>query len=558
MVTTRSKAQDVVLCELCSKPALKFCNSCQINLCKPCVRKHRDEFKSLSHEIVPFVDKKVELVKPECHEHSGQRCEVNCKECNKPVCIKCMLGPHKGHEAEELSKTHEIQTRKIKTDTEEIKINIIPKYQKEDAEIGNVISKTKTKHEGLDKESKKLRQLWHQEVDDIFDKVDSLSQSYRDDTMKALLEYHTKIRNIISEMKGTVQQNSKLLGSNNYSKVNEYHSKLTEYQRFPEKLELKWHPLKSNNDKGKELSIEFGKYSATLNQMPKHRLKASVSRLGTHLVQIMGDVKIIATIITYIPQYGVACVGESEAWIHGNMQIIKRYDIHGTVKGTVTTLCQFKPGDISVTKDEEMIYSDRDSNTIKIVRDGKSETLITPPQGWTPWGLCCTRSGDILVQVYKGNRSQTKNKIIRYQGQNLRQEINADEQEKSIFKEVYGSLYMSENNNGDICVSDANAGTIVVVDKKGKIRFRYDGTPARRGKTCGLRGIVTDALSQIIVADYNNNCLHILDQNGQFLRCIDNCELDKPIGLSVDNEGRLWVGLNESGKIKVIEYLQNK
>ena len=160
--------------------------------------------------------------------------------------------------------------------------------------------------------------------------------------------------------------------------------------------------------------------------------------------------------------------------------------------------------------------------------------------------------------MYKGNRSQTKNKIIRYQGQNLRQEINADEQEKSIFKEVYGSLYMSENNNGDICVSDANAGTIVVVDKKGKIRFRYDGTPARRGKTCGLRGIVTDALSQIIVADYNNNCLHILDQNGQFLRCIDNCELDKPIGLSVDNEGRLWVGLNESGKIKVIEYLQNK
>ena len=30
---------------------------------------------------------------------------------------------------------------------------------------------------------------------------------------------------------------------------------------------------------------------------------------------------------------------------------------------------------------------------------------------------------------------------------------------------------MSENNNGDICVSDANAGTIVVVDKKEKSGF---------------------------------------------------------------------------------------
>ena len=114
---------------------------------------------------------------------------------------------------------------------------------------------------------------------------------------------------------------------------------------------------------------------------------------------------------------------------------------------------------------------------------------------------------------------------------------------------------MSENNNGDVCVSDCNANSVVVVDKTGRVRFRYDGSPARREMKFTPGYIVTDALSQIIVSDYNNNCLHILDQNGQFLRCVDGCGLEKPFGLSVDSEGRLWVGCDR-GEIKVIQYLE--
>ena len=36
---------------------------------------------------------------------------------------------------------------------------------------------------------------------------------------------------------------------------------------------------------------------------------------------------------------------------------------------------------------------------------------------------------------------------------------------------------------------------------------------------------------------------------------MDVCGLERPHGLSVDSEGRLWVGC-ESGKIEVIEYLK--
>ena len=95
MGTSSSWAQNVITCDLCDKPTQQFSNSCQVSLCETCIKKHRDEFKSLIYEIVPFLEKKIQFVFPECREHSGQRCEVNCKKCNRPVCVKCIVsGPH--------------------------------------------------------------------------------------------------------------------------------------------------------------------------------------------------------------------------------------------------------------------------------------------------------------------------------------------------------------------------------------------------------------------------------------------------------------------------------
>ena len=239
MATSTSWAQDVITCDLCDKAAQQFCNSCQVSLCESCVKKHRDEVKSLPHDIVPFLDRKIQVVFPACKEHTGQRCEVNCKKCNKPVCVKCIgLGSHKGHAVEELTKTYEIELRKIKSDTEEIKAKLIPKYQNEDVEIGNRISKSLSKFDDLGNESKTLRKLWHQEVDDIFDKIDCLNQSLTEENLNVLQEHHNKIRRLITEMNTNVKQNETLFNSNIFSELNEYKSKLKEYYDFHENVDL--------------------------------------------------------------------------------------------------------------------------------------------------------------------------------------------------------------------------------------------------------------------------------------------------------------------------------
>ncbi|XP_078330165.1 uncharacterized protein LOC111116726 isoform X3 [Crassostrea virginica] len=467
MATSKSWAQDVITCDLCDKAAQQFCNSCQVCLCETCVKKHRDEFKSLMHEIVPFLERKIQVMFPECREHSGQRCEVNCKNCNTPVCVKCIgLGPHKGHDVEELTETHENKVRKIKSETEEIKANFIPKYLRENHKIGNTLSETKSKIEDLGKETKKLRKLWHQEVDNIFDKIDSLSLCLGEVNLNALQGYHNKIRKLISEINNTVQLNEKLINSNNLFEVDKYQSKLKEYQDFPEHVDLKFPFLDSGIDKGKELSIEIRGFRATLKHMSQPSLSTDVSRLTTIIGKLMDIVTVIATIpITYSGLLGVVCVGEAGAWIYGDYKNITRIDMHGTVKDKFTTTCANGPNGISVTRGRELVYSDYNRRTVNIIRDGKSQTLITTPEGWTPERLCCTRSGDILVHVcgHQGN-----NKLIRYEGKNIKQEISKEGQGNPIFKGGFYSLFMTENNNGDVCVSDLNANTVVVVDKTGK------------------------------------------------------------------------------------------
>ena len=125
-----------------------------------------------------------------------------------------------------------------------------------------------------------------------------------------------------------------------------------------------------------------------------------------------------------------------------------------------------------------------------------------------------------------------------------------------IFSEGTRFVFINGNNSGDIHVSDPNSKTVVLVDTSGTVRFRYDGVPSLKTKPFDPSCLASDSLDRIIVVDKNNDCLHILDKNGNFLICVDNCGIDTPFGLRLDNDGRLWVGLTSDREIKVIEYLK--
>jgi hypothetical protein len=376
-----------------------------------------------------------------------------------------------------------------------------------------------------------------------------MAKSVKEKELSALKSHLSKLSNLIQDMTETVKQNKKLLRSTAMLDVTNYKSKLNEYRKVPINVDItvKIPELKTKVVQGRDIRIELGEYHAVLTHGVLSSLTGKV--LNTLLDKAM---KIASISMPVKPLLNVVCVGVDEAWVSGEDATIRRVDFHGTIRDIVN--CQDIPNGIAVTRQGELVFSDIPNRTVNIVKHGETETLITTPQGWHPVGLFCTRSGETLVGMRTTDCSHYK--IVRYQGHTVKQEIDTDENGQRIYKEGKGILWVMENDNGDICASDYNSKMVVVVDWSGKVRFRYDGTPATRKKAFIPEQLVTDFLNQIIVADYNNACLHILDQNGQFLRCVDNCGLDDPLGLSLDNKGRLWVGLHKSEVVKVIQYMK--
>ncbi|XP_062621522.1 uncharacterized protein LOC134283100 [Saccostrea cucullata] len=552
MATATSQAQELITCDLCVKPVQQFCNSCQVGLCEDCINKHVKSLKSMKHDIVPFTKRTVQLVFPQCTSHSHQRCEAHCQQCDVPVCIKCITSSkHKTHDIVDMADIIATKRENIKRETEEID-SVLSKNWTQDKGIENKISKFMAHYADLQKQTNDQRNQWHLEVDNIFNKMESLIQSLRDHHITTLKSCQAKLGSQNSSMIQTIQENKEILMSNKVSDINNYQSKLKEYRNIPQIPDLPLPSLQTNTVQGRELSIELGEYKATLTQTSLSSLTDEVSFLS---VKELLEAKVIANIPTNVKNLlKVACVGSDKAWVNGIDKMITCVDIHGAVQDTVTSTCKDFPSDITVTRQGELIYSDYINRTVNIVRDGKVETLKITPRGWHPSGLCCTRSGDILVSMCTTDNSHYK--IVRYQGQRVTQEIDKDEHGDPIYQGGKYGVYVVENNNGDIVASDLNARAVVVVDRTGKVRFRYNNKPPGGKKSFCPAQIVTNSMGHIIVADEFNNCLHILDQNGQFLRCVDNCGLDHPIGLSVDSEERVWVGLCVSGEVKVIQYMK--
>lgn len=133
----------------------------------------------------------------------------------------------------------------------------------------------------------------------------------------------------------------------------------------------------------------------------------------------------------------------------------------------------------------------------------------------------------------------------------LKQVIRYDNNRLKLYR---NPCFITENNNGDIVVSDSGS-AVVVTDHEGKDRFSYTG-PSSRSRL-EPRGICTDPLSNILVCDNVSESVHVIDKDGQF-QFLLRLKKDKwdIFGLSYNvHSQQLWIGSQDS-KICVLRYLK--
>ncbi|XP_061175574.1 uncharacterized protein LOC133184500 [Saccostrea echinata] len=548
MASTTTMAQDIILCHLCDKrAALLHCNPCQDNLCEECVGRHYMTSSSSSHEIVKYKDMKFQLKFSNCKAHETEKCTVVCQNCDLPVCIKCLTGVHKGHDAVDFSEIIVAAKNRIEENTASVE-KILPQFEQADrrieSKIGDLISRCDEMQNLVTEHGKE----WRQAIDYIVEKNKGAINKMKEDGIKDLRESQAEIKDTIEVLMQAVRNNRKIIQSVDANEINQY--KLTSqnfYQNIPLEVELRLPTFVPSQIHSVQLQKKFGVLnSPVILRQPKTRIE-SVSKPRKLLDKAI-DIKTFS-VENNLRQ--MACLGTDEAWItYKEKSIIQRINTQGFILETVMSSCvdwNGHPSDILI-KNGELLYTDRMKRSVNIVRDGKSTNFITVQKGWEPLGLCGTKSGDLLVAM--GTSYEGTYKIVRYEGQKVKQEIEKDDRGNSLFNEGDRMFYVAENVNGDICACDVNARAVVVVNKAGKLRYRYKGMQTMEGKFIPCT-IITDAMGRILVGDNGNKCIHIIDQDGQFLRSLDDYDR-----LSIDDLGRLWLGESGGNEVKVFKYTE--
>lgn len=210
----------------------------------------------------------------------------------------------------------------------------------------------------------------------------------------------------------------------------------------------------------------------------------------------------------------------------------------------------------TMSKDGTFIYIDKTYTIKKVSTDLKETSFIENED--TVWIPLCVysslSSADLLVGMWR--ETPMAGKVFRYnQSGTLVKTIEHDSRGLELYK---APIYITENNNGDIVVSDYDltiltSGALVVTDFNGLYRFQYTGNPPESGLE--PYGICTDALSRILVCDGRTNKIHLIDSDGQFLAYFDIISKDivSPCSLSY-NTKYLCVGSRESNKVCIYTF----
>ncbi|XP_056022948.1 uncharacterized protein LOC130055184 [Ostrea edulis] len=548
------RAQIILLCDLCKTAHLQsHCERCDINLCQTCVGKHLSD-SSIRHKVVLYKYRK-SLNYSKCPDHADELCKHYCEKCDLPVCSTCVSSSkHESHDISDILEKLSAKTESLQKDLDEVETRIYPRYEEMASDVQTEKAELETNYGELTTIADQQGEILHREITVIVNQRKSDIQEMKNKHLSTLNKNTDEITQKMAELKQIMSDLKSILKSNDVSLTSTYKSRNSEFRTLPPKVRVTVPSLSAQKINKDQLNEMFGSLSPlSINTEHGDTIKSAEAVSSPPVKPLLDEPRVTATIDTgYNSLYSVSCLSEDQVWTRGELNnTMKLLNLQSELLTSIQTKSGNRPRDIAVTRDGDLVYTDPRDRTVNLIKNKQIQTVITL-QGWYPLYVCSTASDDLLVTMISDDYTQYK--VVRYSGSTEKQSIQFDDQGRPLYKSDGYIKYLSENKNLDICVADYNVSAVVVVNQSGKLRFRYTGHPSNTKQSFDPVGITTDSQSHILTSDCGNNRIHILDQDGQFLRYI-HCDLESPWGLCVDIRDNLFVAECHTAKVKKIQYL---
>eukprot|EP00105_Crassostrea_gigas_P020312 XP_011439061.1 PREDICTED: uncharacterized protein LOC105336452 [Crassostrea gigas] len=581
-------AQHYLVCgtENCEKNCQFYCSDCHQPMCEQCRDEHQKNKKTKNHEVVLYKQRKRRIPVEQCKIHPTKDIDLLCEECQIPLCSKCTATKeHRGHVFSDLEIVFAEKVLQCQEEIYEIRNYFEPISQDLKIEIAEDVTEIKNIMEGIrtsmKAEAESVKRLVDTVTSDRIKEADKIEQSL----FQTLNGQNQGIDDYINYLNDLIKSLNRYISPSNIEKLTlSLKSKSLIIRPVPETSK----PVPPVFTTGQYTKEDVAKLLGRLtvpDTEPENRKIKPMETCSTQLKPTgkggkqdreKSDVRQTLSMpfpVTKVRKYTVPGVdnvfhislGKSGTlWVSDWSGNLVQTDLQGNQLKKIQTSGEAK-GYHAVTQDGDLIYTDKEKKVIKRIKPNNTIytaiinkvinritqdytiTEFIETGDWQPISIHSSHiNGDILVGMIKNGEG----KVTRYNKTGAEiQNIQRDNKGQALY---ITPLYITENINGDVCVSDYGSDAVVLVDKSGQHRFSYTG----QGSRFTPHGICTDVLGHILVCDSISETVHLLDKDGQFFSLLLTSKqgVEYPRSMCVDDENNLWVG-ETSTTVPVFKYL---
>ena len=549
-----SSLVNVRQCIQCQGDTEYHCLTCVQNLCHECKEMHSINLDSIHHSVILYRNKYNNLTKREkCTKHPDQTYGMYCEHCDTPFCLKC--NEHNAHETIDIKVAYETK-REEQRDTV-MKIRCETLYY--------------------------LIVLLHE----IYLKSDLSSMREKLDNQKlAMIEKSRRLKDALNNVPNEVITKGKSIF------IQKLGNQMTKVERMIGKLQTFEHEYEMSARRPFQFLRLVKNTGFPITQKPICRLSLSLDINIKNVVKLLSAIQLSDKgkrhlenehLLELMPSpllrksckmagvkfcYHISCITPDRFWANDNGNNLSLTD---TTKNEavhlVTKLCDSAYGSHTLTNDSQLIYIDLDQNIYTLSHEMETKSIYVRRTD-SNWIYRCVYFSPVTEDLLVGMRKEDRytdmiatmhiytGKVTRYNktGQ-LTKSIQLDSNHHPMYRDP---CYITENNNGDIVVSDWRQKAVVVTESEGSHRFSFKGHPP--GSKLSPRGICTDVLSHILVCDCRTNTIQMVDKDGQFLLyLLTNSSSDlltSPRSLHYDTKTQiLWVASYDNNTVSAYRYL---